>query len=381
MPYVPPVAFTTLTRHEPIGEISVSALNTEYTLPNRGGLLPMNRFMFGLRLTFEGRITMPAAGGPSAVRADDRYALIEEVTVDGFHIGRGQQEEFFRLRGPEIRQLARIYTGHEPLSTPSSFSFAGGATNDVRFMLDVPFVPLAMPWKAQLGWLLDAPNYRDLRLRVRVGDGVSIFTSNGSTVTFSAYGSASGNPRILVDGIFALGGPSRFAGYTPGRIFRYYREITGSPMTTTANDVRLFDLPTGFGIRGLLLKTGTKATVTSGNNAYATLSDDILTEVRIYRGLNTINRHYRSFHAMREDHVGAGSVLIVPTDTGYALLDWARLGWDGELLNTSGLVAGPSGSVDLFLQANVAGASDQALLVALEEWRYVPFKQPAIGRR
>jgi hypothetical protein len=373
MPQVPQVPVVALSRYEAISDITIDAQNAEYTLPTLGGLLPSDRFLWGLRLLFEGRATMPASGNPTGVTADERRAFIENVIVEGYHRLRGAQETFINLRGPELFQLNRIYTGREPVSTPSSLTLTASATNDIRFAIDIPFVPMNVPWRAAMGWLLDAPNYDSLKLRVRVGDVNSIFTGHSSNPTWSAYGSTSGNPRIVVGGIFALAGPAKFRGFVPGRVHRYYYEVTGSDLTTTGTNRRLYNLPRGYWLRSLLVKTGTKATgVTAGNNAYATLSDSILTEVRVMRGLNTVNRYYRSFHDLREDQVGCSSGLIVAAATGYGLIDWVKLGYDGELLDTRGLVAGPTGDVDLFFQADVAGASNQAALFAVEEWRHRP---------
>lgn len=372
MPQVPQLGLTALTRHEPIADIVLSTLNTEYQLPTRGGLIPSDRYLWGLRLMFEGRATMPASGTATGVTADERFGFIENVSTEGYHRLRGAQEQFMNLRGADLRELVRLYTAHVPNSTPAALTLTANATNDIRFIVDVPFVPLALPWRAQMGWLLDAPNYDSLTLKVKYGDTLSVFTGQTTQPAMTAFGLTTGSPQIRVSGIFCLAGAGKFAGYVPGRVHRYYQEVTGSDMTTTATEKRLYNLPRGFWIRSLLIKTGTKQVVTAGNNAYATLIDTILTELKVMRGTNTINRHYRSAHDLREDSVGISSSLSQISAAGYGLIDWVKLGADFELLDTRGLVAGPTGDVEVFLQANVAGAANQAALFAVEEWRHRP---------
>jgi hypothetical protein len=58
--------------------------------------------------------------------------------------------------------------------------------------------------------------------------------------------------------------------------------------------------------------------------------------------------------------------------TGYALIDFAQRGRLAEALDTVGLVAGPSGDTDLYIQGDVTGAGNQAFLALVEELRGIP---------
>lgn len=368
----PALPVTALTRYEHINDITLATLNSEYKLPSGAGLIPSERFLWGLRLMFEGRATMPASGTATGVTADERFAFLENIIVEGYHRVRGQQEQFVNLRGPDLRELVRIYTGRTPTSTPAALTLTASAANDIRFVIDVPFVPLNFPWRAAMGWLLDAPNYDALTLKVRYSDALSVFTGQTTQPAMTAYGSTTGSPALRVGGIFCLAGANKFAGYIPGRVHRYFQEVTGSDLTTTATSKRLYNLPRGHLLRSLMLKTGTKQTVTSGNNAYATLADTILTNLYLRRGTNVVNRRYVGFNDLREDLVGISSALIIPPATGYGVIDYAKLGYDGELLDARGLVAGPTGDVDLYFEADVTGAANQAALFLVEEWRHRP---------
>jgi len=362
------LAFRTVYRREHIADITLSNVNTEYTLPTQGGQIPSDRFLHSLLLTFEGRMTNPASGGPTDRLADAPFSIIDRITVEGYHRLRQTQEKFIDVRAVDLRNLNGIYRGLLPYSTHESgdLSVTASATNDVRFVIPVPFVPLGLPVSQQANWLLDAPNYDSLKLTVKYADTQSVFSGATTNPTLSAYGSATGDPSLRVDGIFAQAGPSAFRGFLPRRLWRWFSENT-SDLTATSNAVRLFNLPRGYFIRGILVKTGVKATgVTAGNDAYNTLSDTILSEVKLFRGINKAIRHWPLYVTMADDTEFAYGIRPA---TGYKLIDFAPNKHDGEVLDTRGLIAGPTGDIDLYLQGDVAGSANQAALVMYEEWR------------
>lgn len=362
------VALTAFSRFEDIDTITFSE-NTAQTLRTNGGLLPNDKFYNALLLEFRGRLTMPAATGPSAVQGDAHAAIIERVTVEGYHKVRRQQEKFIDLRGADLEMLQRFYLPSALMKTPTTISVTANATNDMIVQIVVPFTPLRMPASVQAGYLLDAPNYESLKLTVQWGDFKSVVVPGASAATWSAYGSASGTPELRVAGQYAIH-KSRFANFVPGRIFRYFQEISGSIPTTTQTGARIWDIPRGFDIRGFLMKTGTKATnTTAGNNSFATLTE-FLTNIQINHGLGNYIRRYRSADGIFADL--AQSYNLASRITGGTLIDFAQYGNPGEVLPTRNMISGPTGNVDLFLQADVTGASNQAVLAALEEWRYRP---------
>ncbi|MEM2014203.1 MAG: hypothetical protein QXJ16_01930, partial [Desulfurococcaceae archaeon] len=149
------------------------------------------------------------------------------------------------------------------------------------------------------------------------------------------------------------------------------QEVTGSPMTTTATGVRLVELPRGGYLSRIYIKTGVRATgTTAGNNAYSTLSNSILTNIRVYRGLNNPVRYYANFQQAQFDAALGVSLSLPPT--GIAVIDFVRNGLLGEAFDARPLVAGPSGSVDFYLEADVTGASNQGAVIMYEEIRSLP---------
>lgn len=365
-----PFGINALTRTEKIADIPFAA-NTPVQLPTQSGNLPTDRFLHSLVLEFEGRTTNPAANFPTAELADAPFSIIERITVEGYHRVRTRTEKFIDIRGADLRRLCDIYYSESQLVTPAALDLGTAATNDIRFMVDLPFVPLKLPARQQAGWLLDAPNYDSLRLTIQFGDAFSIFTGQTDPVTFSAFGSGTGVPRCRVSGRFVMAGASKFAGFLPGRIWRYFQDNQSSDISGTNVDQRLFNIPRGNMIRGIMLKTGVRATtgVGAGNLPYLTLSDDIVNQLRLYRGINKIVRDYNSMRDVKND---INFAYAVDSPTGYALIDFVENGEDQELFDLRSAVAGPTGDVDTYLQANTVGASNQTATVIYEEWRGRP---------
>lgn len=361
-----PFSLTTLNRFEHIANIGFAA-NSVANLPTQGGQIVDPRWLWGLILTLEGRATMPAAAGPSALSADGIEQIIERITVEGTHRVRQRQEKFFDIRGAEAKFLSDLFTLNALPSAPAAWSFAGSATNDFRNHILIPFVPLGIPAREQPSYLLDVPNYDTLKLTLTFGDAVSAFGA-GTAPTLSAYGSASGSPQVRVAGLWAMAGASRFQNRVPGRVFRYFTEITGSLMTTTATGQRLIDVPRGNYMRAMLVKTGTKQTATSGNNAYGTRIETVLSNIKLNRGINRPVRYWPLQEQIRvEDVISRGYSRV-----GYAYIDFAKNGILAESFDARPLTSGSSGQVDFFLEADVTGAANQASLFMWEEIQNLP---------
>jgi hypothetical protein len=394
------MGFSATSRQEFIADLPISALNQAVILNGANGW-SNDRFMYGMLLTVEGRITNPSGTEATGLIPEAPFSLIENINVTGFHRVRAQNEPFINVRGIDLYHLLRCYSNLNSYVEPNQPTLAllgqfvpeitvvADEVNDFRFMLYIPFTPLNMPINTQLGWLLDAPNYDRLQLTINVGDALSLFTGlaagstgviGAATATqpgFTAYGSTTGTPRIRVEGQFALGGASAF-GLVPGRVWRnFYENVTGDILQASAPNSRQFNVPRGNKIRSILMKTGVKATTsTATNNPFASLSDNIFTNIRMQRGLNKSIRFYPGYRSIKWETSQSYGMFPAP---GYALLDFAQRGRLSEVLDTVGLVAGPSGDTDTFIQADVAGAANSAAVFLVEELRGIPRRIQAVA--
>jgi len=382
--------FNTDSRLEPIGDIVIPPgllVAQEFRLPSQNGNLPMDRFIHSLQLDVQLRLTN-AVAAETAINADAPWSIINRVVVEGYHRIRNANETFIDLRGPDLHHLMKYYIGTELFNQGTMpLGLVLNNTNDICFSLPVPFVPLLVPSYVASGYLLDAPNYDQLRLRVYLGNLQNLFTTGaGSTETVGPYlGNAAYPARIRVSGYFAQAGAAQFKGFVPGRVWRYSNELTGASMTTTANGTRIFNVPKGNRLRGVMLKTGTKAVTTAGNDAYLALSDVIFTDIRFNRGLNKPVRRYNDFwmghgeqNYLKRMQQGASAgapaapVMIYPTQLGHLLMDFCPKGHLQDAMDLRGLVAGATGDVDTYIDANVVGAANQAAIAVWEELRGFP---------
>lgn len=354
-------------RTEQLGsDISVTAMNADYTLNTSGGLMPNERWYRGLWIFFDGRSTYSATG-PSAALADSPYSLIDRIQVSGFHRLRNRDEKFIDIRGAELREWIRIYGRFVP-QTSGTLTTGTTAQNDIRFSVYLPFVPFMMPKLQQMDYLLDAPNYDNLQLIVTVAGGENIFSGQTESAnTWTKYGASSGKPRLVVTAEYAMRS-DKFKGLVPARPWLYSQEVTaGDIVNGSVSQSRLIAVPRGNFIRSILMKSGVKATgVTAGHNAYASLSNDILTNIIFQRGTNTQIRKYRDFYTLQNEIELAYGLQAFTS--GYALLDFARAGDITEVFNATGLIAGPTGDVDTAIVADVgAGNANQACLFVFQE--------------
>jgi hypothetical protein len=102
--------------------------------------------------------------------------------------------------------------------------------------------------------------------------------------------------------------------------------------------------------------------------AYASLNDNIA-NINVMRGLNNTVRYFRRPSVQRAQW-STFRDLVPPV--GYTIIDFALTSLLGESFNARDLIAGPSGSVDFYLQADVTGTSNQALTVLIDEVRQLP---------
>jgi len=354
-----------LSRPEHVGDIPF-LVNSVQTLPTRGGILPSDYHYYGLLLEVEMRDTVAVANMASE-HADSPYSIVDQVSISGLHRVRKQTETFYQLRGADIRELALVYGSRAPFTTGAIG--VAQAAKDIRFFLPIIFPPERLSLTQQVPYLLDAPNYENLVLTVKWGNGLSFGPDGaGTTHTFVGFGAVN-TARCRVHAIFASFGRNGAPGFVPARVWRIFQENTTTDLTAGGNNMRLFNILRGNIIRSLLVKFGTKAVVAAGNDAYATLSNVIAADVRVSRGTNRQIRHFVDQFALRE--YGALNVAITP-DNGYGLIDFAENGDIRSALDTQGLIAGPTGDVDLFLQGSIVGAATQGALMVTQEIRGTP---------
>lgn len=380
----------TSLREEDIGLIPYVA-NSAQVLPSQGGILPSDKFYYGLRLKVRGRITNQA-GAPAAPNADWPWSLINRIRIEGYHRPRAAQEPFFDMRGPDCREFfgetqgafPTLLTGAGavglmvpvlPRTANNGFSLVGNAVTEFEMFYDIifpPAWPVPSPGlnRQQAQWLLDAPNYDRLTLTVFWGDNASGYAV-ANIPALTGYQNAAGVPDCTVTALYALGGKNDlFQGFVPGRVWRYYAENTTGDILATVVGSRQYNVPRGFRISRIMVKTGVKSiVVTAGNDAYLTLLNTVLWNPTVNFGTNKLIRRHPDFHSLRECMRQNGGLL---GSDGYGIFDFIAHGQLGEALDCQSLVAGPTGDVDVFLSADTIAGANQGALYMVEELRGTP---------
>lgn len=353
----------TLGRFEEIGAVPFVA-NTRQVIDSRGGNLPGDFHLDALKLRVRGRLAITTAAA-DVVRADAPWSLIDLLTIEGMHSIRRQTETRIRLRGPELQELARMYGGLSPAFTNVGSTVAD---HDFEFVLYIPFAPRRINLAERAAHALDANLFDSLKCEIKWGTANSLVDPAATTaLALTAFGAGTGVPECIVSARYLMYGPGGLAGKIPAAVFRQFEENTVEPVTT-ATDRRIIELPKGNALRSLLIKTGVKATattgITAGTDAYDTLSNAILNALVLVRGKNNNIRRYRRFTDIQEEIVDD---YAIRNSTGFALLDLAKNGTLGESMR-----ANVPERVELALRGDVTGAASQAALVAWEEIRGVP---------
>lgn len=91
-------------------------INSSQSRKSKGGVLETERDLAGLLVEVEFQDTIGVADIASE-NVDSPYSIVDELRVYGRSKIRHKREDFYVLRGPDIRQSALLNTGRTPYST------------------------------------------------------------------------------------------------------------------------------------------------------------------------------------------------------------------------------------------------------------------------
>lgn len=288
--------------------------------------LPLDKWMLGLLLEWTGRVAVTVAtAGP--VLPEAPQSIIERFRIEGQHKRLGQRD-FYNVRGATAFEYASVYSGGRTLRTDLGGLAAGLGTFDIRVFYLLWFPPEQVPLAQQIGYAIRGDDWKTLNLRLNFGDRTSLFDAapGTSVVTFSAFGSGTGSPRVRVHTIRPLLADARDA-IRPALTHRTFVDLANNNVLVNSNLVDGFiaSLKTGREYRSLLVKTGVRATAappSAGVNVYTSLSDSIITRPFVKLDGKNI-RQPGDTHAMREWH---DYINRRTTRQGYFLVDFVDAG-------------------------------------------------------
>ena len=320
---------------------------------------PLDRFYYGLFAEVSGRLAVGVADA-LAEAAESPLPFLERIHIYGQHRRRNEQTDIIDLRGASaFHKFGTIYRSRSPNNTGAMGLTQGD--NDFRFYVPIIFPPQKISVLQQAGFLLDAPNYDWIQADFHMSDGNSVLDADATTTfTLTAFGSATGTPQIRLHRLIPNLRGER-VGLITGLVRHYNRFITGSKMTTSATKVNLFDVRPGNSYRSFLLKTGVKTTYASaGFNAFASLSDGILSNLRFTRE-DVAQRELATF-LMGREYLSEQYGVTVPV--GYSGFDFAEFGDIRTAFDTARF---KKDNIDALIEADVVGAANQEMEVIIEE--------------
>ncbi|MHB8613954.1 MAG: hypothetical protein ACYDAL_16255 [Candidatus Dormibacteraceae bacterium] len=306
-------------------DLSITTLNQEY-IPV--GDLTRPKWLWGLLCELKGRVAVSVAA-TGAVLAEAPQSLVNWIRVEGIHKVLGQRTIFY-MRGPTSIQFANAYGRGRALTltnggiVPNAANTAiGNYDFDIAFL--VPFAPQGIPLNQQALFMLKTEDWKTLQVRVSIGDSTAIWNSTaGSTITFSAFGSATGSPIFSINTIEPQLGSFRNS-INPALVQRVWQDITTPFTASTLTDGLLAQLSVGLRYRGFLFKQGTLATARSGGVtvfAQNGLVDTILTRPLVKLDQSLIRNPKNTFAAKE----WTGFALAFSQPTGYGLMEFAEGG-------------------------------------------------------
>jgi len=316
-----------------------------------------DKFIWGMQVRFHGRIAVGGTGFTPLPNA--LWNLVQEFRVYGTHAKYGAQVPF-RQRGATVRDYSVIFGQG---FVPTQYTLKGGvagtfdgtaSTNfDCDFMWTLIFPPGDIPLSDQIvNGALKGPDWAgDLHLAMDTTDGTALGTT-AANITFSAYGSASGSPQLLVSLIRPNMTVALMNAIFPAICFKTYTSLDSLLQGSTFTNQQIALLNIGKGTTRVILKSGTLQTgVSTGVEVFASLSDSIITQS--YPALD--GKPLKNPYSNKEMREYGSFFYKTNSPSGYQVLDWIEGRNVLSAFPSQGLTAARRFEVD----GNITGAANQ----------------------
>lgn len=286
--------------------------------------LNVNRPWHTLHLVWRGRVVIGVANY-TAVAAEAPATIISRIRLTGTHSRFGSltpldisgASAFAWPRLFRLRSCSDYINGVRQPDPDVPYGMTGATfgnigTYDLEIHYDIPLVPvLGIGSKIQtIPFMFMDKDWGDtLQLQLFFGDQTSFGTpAGGTTVTFTAYGSASGSPQVTIFQNFELLGPLSNS-VNPGVVLRNEQTIT-APLSAVANNVRLILLQKQK-TTNIVVKTGTLLTGSNaGVSVFGTLRDDMLDLTQPIVDNKPIRNNFNNFAS--KEYAGFAFNTILP---------------------------------------------------------------------
>lgn len=270
----------------------------------------------------------------TAVAAESPTTILERVQVSGTF--KGSQLTPWDISGSSLHALARcsvirgnsvyinnvrqVDAGVPYQQQIANFGAQGSYDVEVYYTLPcAPWLPLGSKSNAEAAqnyvpYYWKPEDWGDtIQITLDMGDRTAFGTpAGGTTATFTAFGSAAGQPIVEVYTRYALLGDLR-AGYRTAAVVRN-EQLSQAVVTAVANNLRLAQLVKGRKMTQTIVKSGLLlAGTTAGVNVYSDLQDGLLEQTVIWLD----NKFVRNNRSNRTSKESIGSIMGTVVPEGY----------------------------------------------------------------
>lgn len=296
----------------------------------------------GLRLVMKGRLVVGTAGFTTA-SVEGFLNMLNNITIQGINKRAGGNVTLWNLDGASLFTMQQLFSRREgfyginsgsgltevaiPTTPfPTAWNPVGATgTYDYLIVFEVPFHPFGIPAWQRPGFFVRSDEWGDslqisLTFGTQVGAGGNgaLGTSAGTTtVTFSAYGSGTGNPTLDVYSLPVGMGPQFAGSVLPGLLSRAAVPLT-TKVQTSGSAVDLLDLQKQATTR-VILKVGTATAAPT----FLTLSDAAVTTLGVLLGGNRNVRNKQDVYAHKSTVSSHYDTDFIP---GYTCMDFIQSG-------------------------------------------------------
>jgi hypothetical protein len=215
------------------------------------------------------------------------------------------------------------------------------------------FPPQDIPLADQIvNGALKGPDWAgDLHLEFDTGDGTSLGTTAGN-ITFSAYGSGSGNAQVMVSLIRPNMTVALMNAISPAICFKSYTDLATLLQGATFVGQKIADLNTGKGTTRVTLKSGVLQTsVSAGVAVFASLSNNIITRAFPALDGKPLKNPYSNLEMIEYQNY----FMKIDAPTGYQVLDWI----EGRNILSAFPSQGLTSSRRFEVDGDITGAANQ----------------------
>lgn len=274
--------------------------------------IPTDFPLINLFLHVRGRLRVTADGTAIAIEAPKN--IIERIRIFGNHRSRGHLE-LLHLEGVDLFHHAWFYNSVEPQNLNGGLAFVVGEY-DFETWYKIPWaLPLTDP-RGRFHTILDAPAFNSLQAEITWATSADFVV--GGTTALTAFNSTTGVPSVDLHREIPLLG-SLATKFKPRTVIRSYESLAFNSVALVGGLIT-DRIPVGNLLRSIMIKVGTRS---AESGRWATVSDAILTQLRLMESAKKLHRNY-VWNSLKQ--INRDEFRFQTSPLGYAMIEFVKEG-------------------------------------------------------